>query len=83
MDCGIQKLKNEIAKRKILEAELRDINHDISRQKEIQKKYLKESAFELRSLINRLAIESDGKDNFPSRMVSRISAAINNMNDFF
>ena len=83
LSLGIQKLKKEIAKRKLLEAELREINLDISRQKEIQKEYLKDGAYELRCLINRLAIESADESGSSSSMLSHISAAINNMNDFF
>lgn len=83
LSLGIRKLKKEIAKRKLLEAELREVNLDISRQKEIQKMYLKESAYALRSLINKLAIESEDKNDSSSSILSHISAAINNMNDFF
>lgn len=83
LDEGIKKLKKEISTRKILEAELREINTEIARQKEIQKEYLKENAYELRSLINRLASENtDAKESTPG-FLSDISVIINNMSDFF
>ncbi|WP_419778818.1 response regulator [Maridesulfovibrio sp.] len=83
LDKGIKKLKKEISTRKILEAELREINVEIAQQKEIQREYLKENAYELRSLINRLATESTNLNESPSGVLNDISMIINNMNDFF
>lgn len=83
LDTGIQKLKKEIAARKLLETELREINEEIERQKDIQKEYLKQSAYELRSLINRLAVEKGERGESSLSVLGHISAVINNMIDFF
>lgn len=82
---GIEKLKREIAARRILEAELLEINTDVARKKDLQKSYLKKSAYQLRTMVNRLALaENDPQsEETPLCLLGRISAAINNMNDFF
>ena len=81
---GIDKLKKEIAARKILEAELREINSEVARKKDFQKNYFKKSAYQLRSLVNRLALaEQNPQSKTGSPILGHISTAINNMNDFF
>ena len=81
---GIEELKREIAARTTLEAELRAVNDEIAQQRDIQREYLKQSAYALRSLVNRLVVD---KGSLPEATLSGtlglISAAIDNMNDFF
>jgi len=81
---GIEELKREIATRKTLEAELRAINDDIARQKDVQREYLRQSAYELRSLVNRLVVEKGNlREETMSATLGLISTTIDNMNDFF
>jgi CheY-like chemotaxis protein len=81
---GIEDLKREIAARKTLEGELRAINEEIARQRDAQREYLKRGAYELRSLVNRLAMDKGGLREKPlSATLSLISTTIDNMNDFF
>lgn len=81
---GIEDLKREIAARKTLEGELRAVNEEIARQKDAQREYLKRGAYELRSLVNRLAVEKEGApEKTLSATISLISTTIDNMNDFF
>lgn len=82
---GINKLKKEIAARKILEAELRGINADVARKKDFQRNFFKKSAYQLRSLVNRLALEehSPHLEGGSPWTLNHISTAINNLNDFF
>jgi CheY-like chemotaxis protein/transcriptional regulator with XRE-family HTH domain len=82
---GIIKLQKEIAVRKILEAELREINNEVARKKNFQKNFFKKSAYQLRSLVNQLALEeySAQTEESSPNLLGHISTAINNMNDFF
>lgn len=81
---GIEALKKEIAARTILEAELREMNTDVANKKEFQRNYFKMSAYQLRSLVNRLALaeQSPQAEGISPRLISHISTAIDNMNDF-
>jgi CheY-like chemotaxis protein/transcriptional regulator with XRE-family HTH domain len=81
---GIEELKREIAARKELEGKLRAVNEEIARQRDVQREYMKQSAYELRSLVNRLVVEKeDLREDTLSSTLSLISTAIDNMNDFF
>ena len=81
---GIEELKSEIATRRELEGKLRAINEDIARQRDVQREYMKQSAYELRSLVNRLVVEKeDLREDTLSATLSLISTTIDNMNDFF
>lgn len=81
---GIDALKREIAARKLLEIELREINDEISRQKEIQRQFYKQGTYELRSLLSQLVAEYDSDmEDVSSSRLGNISAIINNMHDFF
>ncbi|MEF2231373.1 MAG: response regulator [Pseudodesulfovibrio sp.] len=81
---GIEELKREIAARKELEGELRAINEDIARQKDVQREYLRQSAYELRSLVNRLVVGKGAlREETLSGTLSLISTTIDSMNDFF
>lgn len=81
---GIEELKQEITARKRLEGELRAVNERIARQKDLQREYLRQNAYELRSQINALVTERRNRqDEALSCTISGISAIINNMNDFF
>jgi len=81
---GIEELKREIAARKELASKLRKVNEEIARQRDVQREYLKRSAYELRSLVNRLVVEKEDLREAPlSATLSLISTTIDNMNDFF
>jgi CheY-like chemotaxis protein len=81
---GIEELKREIAARKALEGELRAVNEEIARQRDVQRAYLEQSAYELRSLINRLVVaKEDLREDTLSATLSLLSTSIDNMNDFF
>jgi CheY-like chemotaxis protein len=81
---GIEELKREIAARKELEGKLRAVNEKIARQRDVQREYMKQSAYELRSLVNRLVVEKeDLREDTLSATLSLISTTIDNMNDFF
>lgn len=82
---GIDDLKREIAARRLLESELRGINAEIKRQHDEQKNYLKQSTFELRTLISRLVSEGFDEDKATGQrgVLSFLSTTINNMNDYF
>jgi len=82
---GIVALKKEIAARKVLEAELRKINNVVARKKDSQKSFFKKSAYQLRSLVNRLVLEGQNwqAETGSPKLLGHISTAINDMNDFF
>lgn len=81
---GIEELKREITARKELEGKLRAINDEIARQQDVQREYLEQSAYELRSLVNRLVVErQDLGEETMAATLSLISTSIDNMNDFF
>jgi CheY-like chemotaxis protein/transcriptional regulator with XRE-family HTH domain len=81
---GIEELKREIAARTQLEAKLRAVNEDIARQRDVQREYMKQNAYELRSLVNRLVVEKENlREDVLSATLSLVSTTIDNMNDFF
>ncbi|WP_319581906.1 response regulator [uncultured Pseudodesulfovibrio sp.] len=81
---GIEELKREIAARKKLEGRLLALNEEIARQRDVQREYMQQSAYELRSLVNRLVVgKEDLHGDTLSSTLSLISTAIDNMNDFF
>ena len=82
--AAIRKLNEENRRRHILEINLQVLNRKIARRARNQQRFFKEHAFQLRSLITRLALESaDGCDQESmSRIINRILPKIDDLGDF-
>lgn len=83
---AIQKLNQEIRSRNILEVNLQVLNRKILRQSESQKNFFKGHAYQLRSLITRIASTNDPKEKGErtdlNRLLNRILPKIDDLGDF-
>jgi Response regulators consisting of a CheY-like receiver domain and a winged-helix DNA-binding domain len=83
---AIRKLQGEVELRRELEAKLRTVNLDITKQALEQNTFFRHNVFALRSIVNRLFLEhpltgGDGDDGGVN--LKRISAKINDLSDYF
>jgi CheY-like chemotaxis protein/transcriptional regulator with XRE-family HTH domain len=80
---AIRKLQGEVELRRELEAKLRTVNLDITRQALEQNTFFRHNVFALRSMVNRLFLEHPDTADGEEINLKRISAKINDLSDYF
>ncbi|GAB7024118.1 response regulator [Salidesulfovibrio brasiliensis] len=83
ISTAIREMREEVARRKELEAELLRINEAITEKADQQNRFFKQSAFKLRSLITGLYSELPTHSHVGGSYFRRISAKINDLSDYF